>query len=402
MEKIILVLDGITIQHVGDLVFESTETSNHRSECKETYRKCLEDVACAVLFADEIRITGNLPTYPGGRAPGQLVVEQLNKPSEFVKRLPGDLSTPKEEILRASSYRQIVAIDIENLSSAIQSVPLLWTHLGIREAEIHFGPDDSLRRENLDAGEYIYAANHYWSDSKLESLVPESFVKALEWCITRTPTGAVASKKAIDIFLRRMALTHIGTFWMINEACRILKIPSSFRMPHATRMHLSSLRSKAIVAELQTTIMPLALCLALHETGHRSEFVRKLKQIREWKPIEAVRQRLREAMYESSVGKNEEVRKLTKEITNLSLNIRAESDQISVQKDITLFHATAHHEVSGMRLPLPDVKKMAAENLPLSLTCGFQYWLKVLIRKAYSQDCEAKLVALFPELRMSA
>jgi len=197
-----------------------------------------------------------------------------------------------------------------------------------------------------------------------------------------------------------MALTHIGTFWTINDACCLLKIPPNFRMPHATRMHLSSLRSKAIVAQLQTTIMPLGLCLALHETGNRSEFVRKLKQLRDWKPIEAVRQRLREAMYESSLGNNAEVRKLTKEITNLSLNIGAERDQVSVSRDITIFHGSPD-AVNGVNFRPPDLERLAANKLPLALTYGFQYWLKVLIRKAYGQDCESKLVTVFPELKIS-
>jgi len=401
MENVTLVLDGITVQHVGDLVFETKETNNHRTECKETYRKCLEDVACAVLFADEIRISGNLPAYPGGLAPGQRVVDQLNEPSELVKRLPGDLSTPKEEILRTSSYRQIVGLDIVNLSRAIQDVPLLWTHLGIREAQINFGNDDSLRRENLAPADYVFAAKHYWSDSKLESLVPEAFVESLQRCVTQTATRTLASKKAIGVFFRKMALTHIGTFWTIHEACRLLKIPSNFRMPHATRMHLSTLRSKAIMDELQTTIMPLGLCVALHETGHRGEFVRNLKQLRDWKPVEAIRQRLRQAMHEASVGNNEGVRKLTKDITNLSLNMKSERDQLSVQRDFTFFHATPHG-VEGVKIPVPDLNKIASEKLPLALTSGFQYWLKVLIRKAYGDNCESKLVTVFPELKTSS
>ena len=105
-------------------------------------------------------------------------------------------------------------------------------------------------------------------------------------------------------------------------------------------------------------------------------------------------------MYESSLGNNEKVRKLTKEITNLSLNIRAERDQISVNRDITFFHSSPH-EVAGINIPLPDLKKLAANKLPLALTCGFQYWLKVLIRRAYGEDCESKLVTVFPELKTS-
>jgi hypothetical protein len=391
MQSLIFVLDGITMQHAGDVIFQTKETLEHRGAGKQTYRECLEDVACAALLADEIRITGGMPQYDSGEAPGRRVVAELNRSGEFITILPKDILSTTEEILRDDTCRMFIQHDVMNLAQSIREVPDIWTHLYTREAEIHFGNDESLRREN--AGRYVFGAKHYWDDPELERMVPHRFVSGLEGFVDQLSAERRVSRKSVDAFIRTVAVSHIGNYWTIHEASRLKKIPPSFRMPHPTRMHLSQLRLRADGVHLQSALVPMALCLALREDVRRDSFLATLKQLRtSYKPIEVLRERLRTAFYEQSKRDEGQVRKLMKEINGMTQDIKVASENVLVASQYSVSTPFGALGCSN------EVASWALGQLPTTWHCSFRHWLRTALRIAYGNSCESRLAKIFPEL----
>jgi len=392
MESLIFVLDGITVQHAGDVVFQTKETLEHRAAAKQTYRECLEDVACAALFADKIHITGAMPQYDSGEAPGQRVVAELNRSGEFTTIMPKEVLSTTAQILGDSNCRVFIQHDVMNLAQSIREVPEIWSDLYTREAEIHFGNHESLRRENADR--YVFGAKHYWDDPLLEQMVPDGFVCGLKGFVERLSTDRRVSRRSVDAFIRAVAVTHIGNYWTIHEASRLKKIPPSFRMPHPTRMHLSQLRVKADGAALRSALVPMALCLALREDVRRDSFLATLRDLRSsYKPIEVIRERLRTAFYEESSQAEGQVRKLAKEINAMTQEIKTASESVLVASQYSI-----STPFGGVGVPVGHAASWAVSKFPTTWHCSFRHWLRTALRTAYGNSCESRLAKVFSEL----
>src|SRR5258708_3842183 len=94
MDNLLIGLDGITFQHVAELLLERGTTANERKRCKATYWDCFEQVAFALLMSDRIALSAELPRV-GNDTPGEDLKALLGNEIVFPveDRAPADWRT---------------------------------------------------------------------------------------------------------------------------------------------------------------------------------------------------------------------------------------------------------------------------------------------------------------------
>ena len=54
-------MDGITLQHAGELLFDTPVTIEERNNCHETYIRSLEDFCFAYMYGEKFSHTKKFP-----------------------------------------------------------------------------------------------------------------------------------------------------------------------------------------------------------------------------------------------------------------------------------------------------------------------------------------------------
>jgi|SRR5208283_5137892 len=173
-----LLLDGITIQLVGELLFELGSELPDRHNAAQLYRIALEDFAFAVVFGSTLGRLGSLPAR-NGVYPGREVLAYDGR-HLFTHELP-DAESPVETVLMNSSDRNVIADDLCLLLDTFPTAEGLWGPYLRQEATAYL-PSEPMLSSTPELGvKYVFPKKRegYFHDSSLQQVIPAQFVSAL-------------------------------------------------------------------------------------------------------------------------------------------------------------------------------------------------------------------------------
>jgi hypothetical protein len=307
------VLDGITVQHSGELLFATRATTSERSACAATYVRSLEDFAFALLYGASFTVSGSMPEV-AGENPGRLLIEEY--PQWHVNLDDGAPARPDVLLKTDPAFRARVAATLRRVPNSYLRIPEFWEHFILREARssliVRTDAVDGEKRNRQEASaaaqrkmfasphtapsEFIYGkVPEYFVDPELQAeLDDRSFTRklsarlAMEWTIRHGIPEVI-----LEEFVRRATLAHVVIYWW-SELSVGGHLAQVIRVPHVTRSLLcaSEPRTGAVRRgefQKRTRVRNvLHECLSRHVI-ERHELVNVLGGLRERKDIAATR-----------------------------------------------------------------------------------------------------------------
>jgi hypothetical protein len=232
-----IVLEGITINHAGEIIFDSPKTTKERGKFPYTYLRSLEDFMQAVIFADKIVVSSRLPDV-GNESPGKDLLAMFDpKMIEWVEEVKG---FSPDSVLDNESNSSILGSYLKNLNYSYFQDPGSWREFIMREYITYFYPKgrDKVLYEN---GKFLFGKN-YMEKSELESLISADFIKHLIEPIQRLSLNEsnIPPQKALEDFIRKTSLTHVVIGLYYKQFVGLIKVPEFDRnfISHVTRSTL--------------------------------------------------------------------------------------------------------------------------------------------------------------------
>jgi hypothetical protein len=299
MPGLTLIVDGITLQHAGELLLGTTPTAQLRGRCTRAYIRCVEDVAFAALFAENILYVGSLPPV-GGEYPGEELLRRLQR-AEPLKRI-GSPDRPSVYLDR-DEFRSGIEKHFAHLPAANGAYPGMWGDFFVRDMHTYLGDDDSLRNPRLDPEGYRFAENvgnlrgaYYFENQPLQELIDENFVRSMVSRLRLVAPGDVVDP-ALSEFVKRAALTHITISDWYDVVYAAEMGEHRARLPFGTRASLWTVEAipiggaaeaeeevarqkrAASIEELRRLILPHALAHAMETAENRDDLIDNMKRL---------------------------------------------------------------------------------------------------------------------------
>jgi hypothetical protein len=232
-----VLMDGITLQHVGELLGDAGSTKLIRPTCIMTYRRCIEEFVFALSFADSIVVPRHFPRV-GDDQPAQQLVEESSLSNFFE---PTDRQWPLDTLADPfdnDRFRTQLQARLDELKIGLKH--RYFRDWIVREALTSLGNDQSLAM-TIPPGDYIFSRQPAYRKCRdLQDKIPPEFIKRLRAFFDDTELiGEIfiennASKPAMNEFLSRNILTHVAN-GLQNEWQYRGEGTQSIYMPHITR-----------------------------------------------------------------------------------------------------------------------------------------------------------------------
>jgi hypothetical protein len=322
MAGLSIILDGITLQHAGELLLDSPSSQVFRSDCRLTYVQSLEDYAFASFFGERILVSGSLPEVKGDR-PGAML-STLNQRIAPIER--GKTAPSVADLIQRPDFREAVLADLEKLPDAYAIARAAWDEFFIREVETYLGEDGSLQARRIPRQQYKFAQNvqgvprkeYHLQDAELQRLIPANFVSGVVSMLRRHGSLRGASQPALEEFVSRTALTHTALYWWYEDVGREQLMDNGARLPFVTRATLRQAeghRYADVIAELRDMLLPHALAHALSNAQNdRGQLIRRLTEMWSDAPYPYLRGRLSKVVGSLAAGDIKGAGKLAREI----------------------------------------------------------------------------------------
>lgn len=327
MPTLTLFPDGIIVQHVGELLFDTQGTRDLRRHCSRTYSECLERFAFSVLVADRIALPSRFPPVLEER-PGKKIRNSLT--AALVDQIR--FSDHTDDLRRDSNFRSIVAEDIAELSRALELDRQAWEHWIVREAKLVF---DERSGSAIHRNRVGFAA-HYFQDSDLEVIVPASFVAHLVG-VVQDVLPAAAHVIDLERFLRETTVTHLLTFRSRERMTKSEFYPGCVQLPHATRSVVQRISTEKrdcgrLFQVFSPAIAADALRITASRNGSREEIITAVQELREERSYRKLRTRLKQVIEEANQapGDLKPIRQLCDEANAIVLGHTPEPTSFSV------------------------------------------------------------------------
>lgn len=394
-------VDGITIQHAGELLLDEVTTTEVRRNSASTYIRSAEDFAFAMVYFDGLIFSGSGMPWQQGPSPGDALL----------KRFPGLVRTGENgapmtpaDLLTMFEFRNRIAKDFANLERAVEIAEKFFRAYFSREARVYLGQHDTLSQPRLSPDNYIYgvfnASNSdmeasqpriFLTDRELQSKVPPKVISRLAEFISKD-IRRDACPEAISEFITRSLLSHVVVLrWREYQA---ESSPEGFInvVPHCTRAAIIQAdleRSFPEWLETQRALVIPALGMILKTRPQtRDQLIERIGDIRNVKPIPKIRKAVGDFLREERPAHK---KKLLNEMRR-KLNLEAERPDEVLASQITF---TAG--VPGLSAQVKGNAVMELrDQLPLSRGAAFRR-LSAFSREIHS----AGLRRICPELGYS-
>jgi hypothetical protein len=375
-------LEGITLQHAGELLFETPITIKERTKCPQTYLRSLEDFCFAYLYGS-FSHTGKLPTIDIYE-PGKMLIDRFSE--NFVK-LDDNNHAKVKAFLKDQEIVYQLSIDMKNGFYAYQVNPKFWEEWITRESKAYLGSDSSLYEDLPQTRLYKYAKKPAYLKSKLlQDLIPKEFFQNLIPIVKKTIKDNKIKEKAIKEFISRCFLTHQTIYWWYNHLIE-QNNPNFIQVPHITRSLVRSVIYENRNIEYIRLIKNILVRPALYEATkpvikNRSDLIDSLKMLRVDKSFENMRDRLK------TISNEIDNKNATKRIEKLLTDIRKISKtDILENVDLTFKYKYSKGEIV-LKTDLNPLRLLVPQRL------AFRKIIKSYDEKKYFQ----KLKLIFPEL----
>ena len=308
MSRATVVLEGITVQHAGELIFEIGSTRLNRQDCRDIYLTALEDFAFAYLFGEQIAVSRKLPKV-GNDEPGMQLLNDLPPETILDVEITQSGVGPRE-MLEKHQHRERLFDCINALPEIVSRDRVLWSQFIGREARAYLGNHSSLQDPALSPHDYVFAKknqggtliDYHMKDSVAESLIDPWVIQVLVDAIKGSSPNNSPVDNALRVFVTRTILTHIQIFIWYRFAAQLTKrVTNVLRVLYPTRSHFETcLRD---YQRVRRSLIPHALRLALNKTMTRLEFLANLKDLRSSPVIQEVSGDFGDALKAAAEGK---------------------------------------------------------------------------------------------------
>jgi hypothetical protein len=399
MSDLTVVLDGITVQHAGELLFDSAVTSQRRKDCKETYLRCVEDFAFALVYGSRFSVSGSLPSV-GGEYPGTLLVTEFNERASEIKAARG---IRPENLIFNEEIRGRLRLDMEALTNALHRQRSFWHHWIIREAESYLGNHETLFVPSKKSEIYVYEKSPtYITDRELQSLIPDSFLEELVGVIrSHCPDTQRMAQTALCEFVSRNALTLMAIYWWYSVVAAEPLRKGGMRLPHVTRSLVRSVQKadlqRIYFADTITLLGRHALSDAASSAMNREDIVNRLHGLPDMEPYPKIRQLLIELFQgltdETPAEKwKKAATKIRRDIRRIALSGHDLSDQIDIQVELKPTGL-------GGRISVPSSSLSTIRNVLLRQKTAFRKLFHISELDS-GENYFKKVDRIFPELRL--
>jgi hypothetical protein len=318
-------IDGIILSQSAELLRPVDEGMLH--SCAFSYRRCLEDLAFALVYADKILKYGSLrPTLdPTEYKAPHLFAKILERDSGILDQLYVDQDIHGDQLLQDRKHRDGIVHDMQLLEESVRSEldqPRFKEWL-MREAAMYFGSHGSVFEKQHDPAEYQYADTvRYHTNREIQSSVGDDVIKILDSALPKTPKNLpdAYSDGARREFITRNMLSLVT----IMRAYELSATRNGFwRMPHVTRACIRFLDLRKSQLELRQVVVRHTLYAALARSDSRDSVIESLCDLRNQPEPKAIRELLGNAdllVLNADEAKEETARTLIARINSLSPN----------------------------------------------------------------------------------
>jgi len=295
-------VDGITIQHAGELLLDEVTTTEVRRNSASTYIRSTEDFTFAMVYFDGLLFSGSGMPWQQGPSPG---VALLKRFPGLVRASENSAPMAPTDLLTMFEFRNRIAKDFANLNRAVEIAEKFFRAYFSREARVYLGQHHTLSQPRLSPDSFIYgvfnASNsgteasqprNYFTDRELQSKVPPEVISRLAEFIPKDTCGQ-ACPEAINEFITRSLLSHVVLLrWREYQAG---SSPEGFIsvVPHCTRAAIIQAdleRSFPEWLETQRALVIPALGMVLKTRPQtRDQLIERIAYIRDVKPIPKIR-----------------------------------------------------------------------------------------------------------------
>jgi hypothetical protein len=326
-KRFILSVDGIIINSVGELLFDTVEERVIR-ECRRSYERSLGDFAFSVVYGSQIRSKWRPITAAGTTAskePGARAISLL--PNGLYDFEPLDEDLRNGAILQNGDGREQVRKYIGCIPICLQSQFFagLCKDLLVRESENFLGEDDSLFKKAKHYSDYHFGKNYYRHDlvEEIPALLGAPAITTLVGFLPTSPKKGLGGKRkdkysesALVQFLSEVVLTHFTTMY---EFEKISQRQETWRVPYALRAEVTrQLSQTQMQRQLRNIVVRHALRYALSKVSdaeEKAEIVSMLVAMRGIRPFVEIREMLGElVVLEADETKEARAIKLIQEI----------------------------------------------------------------------------------------
>jgi len=330
MDHRAVILDGITVQHVGEVFYETGTTAAVRKQCRRTYLRSMEDFTFGFLFGETLSLSGRMPPV-GDETPGGNLINrpEMGQPAAI------------EELLQEERFRSSVEQDMKAVNELLGSELEPFRHFYLREVLAYLGNHASLWESNLDPSTYVFETkdrkSHYVRSPGLQGLVHNSFTRDMTTAIRNGTAAKDVSDDALTEFVTRVLLTHIANYWAFDRAVEDHPHGSA-RLPHVTRV---AIRQKVDAPNpekhgrlrrlVYKGIVPHALLRVIGVARGKEFFLDALRETRDSKDFTEIRRYLTELVCQLGAGERKDADRLFAEINRKGQgSFQQESFQLSV------------------------------------------------------------------------
>ncbi len=220
-DRLIFALDGITVQHVGEMFFSQSTTVAERRMSSAVYLASLRDFALAVVYGQAGTITTALPNPEGKQSPGQMLCEFF----EIAGALrPGSLRL--DDFIAKPDMFGVLKQQFQALATAVSLNEPSWRAVMLTEASTYMGshPSVFLGSEEED----IVLGRHppYVRNTDLElAMSPVVVEESVERVLEAFP-GKRYRPEAVRRLVTGFTLAHVGiSHWYEPTEIGVWRLP---------------------------------------------------------------------------------------------------------------------------------------------------------------------------------
>jgi len=340
-------IDGIILSQSAELIYPVDEAILH--DCAPSYRRCLEDLAFAIVYAEKIlknpflRPTDDPQTFS---APHLLREIELRDQS-ILGELPVDPDIHGDQLLVIQDYRKEISKDLRLLEECVRTKPdqERFKEWLVREATLYFGKRPSVFEEKADPSEYEYGTKEghgYHTNRELQSSISADVISILDAELPTSPRGQrdLYSHGARVEFITRNMLSLVTIMRSFDLSASRHDL---WRLPHVTRacIGLQRLRNAGHQLRLRHVVVRHALYHALRDTPNDSpeSLITNLCDLRQAPGIRVIREMLLSSgLFARGDDKamEEAARQFNMNIQQISPSSISESDSVVLAKHSAL------------------------------------------------------------------